>query len=194
MFYLYVDLEDVLLEYPLVSNWLDSAEDITGYPIEDDELEAYYSYGYFHPKVENVQDYYEDLFNRCSKMKFNERLEHELSKIRVNLTLKRKHFFISNRLAKGFIPMYIKDIVTELTKVKMLIEGDYHKNKDIIDSIPDIDPSVVSVEFIKEAVDTDVYTNQEYNIDDILDKISNNGLNSLSYEEKDFLDKKSKDI
>ena len=31
-------------------------------------------------------------------------------------------------------------------------------------------------------------------IDSILDKISNEGLDSLSEEEKDFLDKKSKDV
>jgi hypothetical protein len=194
MFYLYVDLEDVLSEYPLVANWLDSAEDIVGTPIEDDKLEVYYSYGYFHPKVEDKHQYYEDLFNRCSTMEFEERLEHELSKIRVNLTLKRNHFFISNRLEKGFIPMFIQSIVSELTKIKMLIEYEFHQNKKIMESIPEIDKSIVSVEFIKEAVEGDVYTNQDYDIDDILDKISNGGLDSLSEEEKDFLDKKSKDI
>lgn len=194
MFYLYVDLEDVLEEYPIVIDWLDCAEDIVGMPIEDEKLEVYYSYGYFHPKVEDKQQYYEDLFNKCSKMKFEQRLEHELSKIRVNLTLKRGHFFISNRLEKGFIPTYVKQIVTELTKVKMLIECEFHQNKEIMKSIPEIDKSVVSVEFIKEAVDGDVYTNQEYDIDEILDKISNNGLDSLSNEEKEYLDKKSKDI
>lgn len=194
MFYLYVDLEDVLQEYPLVSYWLDSAEDMVGFPIEDDNLEVYYSYGYFHPKVEDREQYYEDLFNRCSIMKYEERLIHELSKIRVNLTLKRKHFFISNRLEKGFVPMYITDIVAELTKVKMLIESEFHQNKEIIDSIPEIDRSVVSFQFIKEAVEGDIYTTHDYDIDDILDKISNNGIDSLSEEEKDFLDKKSKDI
>ncbi len=193
MFYLYVDIEDVLEEYPVVSYWLDSCEDILGKPIEDEHLEVYYSYGYFHPKVENKEEYHQTLYDLTSKMKFEERLQYEFSKIRINLTLKRKHFFISNRLEKGFIPMYIKDSVTELTKVKMIVEGEYHQNKEVIDSIPEVDTSIVSFEIIKEVIEGENHM-QNLDIDDILEKIYTDGMDSLSDEEKEFLDKKSKDL
>lgn len=192
MFYVYVDIEDVLEEYPMVSYWLDSCEDLLGKPIEDENLDVYYSYGYFIPKVEKRNEYYEELYNMTSKMKFEERLKYELSKIRVNLTLKRKHFFVSNRLEKGFIPLYIKEIVSELTKVKMLVESQYHQNKDVIESIPEVDKTIISFELVKEVINDEKYN--AFDIDQILEKIYNDGMESLSIEEKDFLDKKSKNI
>jgi hypothetical protein len=189
MFYLYVDIEDVLEEYPLVSKWLDSCDNILGKPIEDKHLEVYYSYGYFNLNIKDIDSYYMYI----SKMKFDERLIYELSRIKVSLTLKRKKFILSNRLKKGFIPMYIKDIVTELTKVKMLVESEYHQNKEVIDSIPEVDTSIVSFKIIKEVVNNQGYS-EDLDIDVILEKIYNDGMESLSDEEKEFLDKKSKDL
>jgi hypothetical protein len=190
MFYLYVDIEDVLEEYPLVNNWLVLCDELLGRPIEDKYLEVYYSYDYYYPNIKS-----ESLSESVTEMKFDERLKYELSKIRVSLTLKRKKFFLSNRLKSGFIPMYIKSIVTELTKIKMLIECEYHKNKEIIESIPEVDRSIVSFEIIKDG-DIEEYNNniKSFDIDEILDKINNNGIDSLSDDEREYLDNKSKDL
>jgi len=125
-------------------------------------------------------------------MLFDDRLKFELSKVRVNLTIRVGKFAMSNRLPKGVVPESIKEIVTEVTKVKMMLEGEYHDNQDVINSIPDIDTSIVSYEIIKDAMHSED-SEKYFNVDEILDKISKNGLDSLSEEEKEFLDKKSKE-
>jgi len=176
MFTILATKEEVFHDYPQVTEWIEIAEKLTGKDINVDKVEFLYSYGFFHPKVEDKEKYYTELFEKCSKMEYNQRVEFELSKVRVELTLKVGQFVLSNRI-KDFLPQIIKDIVSEITK----------KN-----SIPDVDKSVVSFEMIKDLVKSDY--NVSLDIDDILDKIANNGMNSLTIEEKEFLDKKSKEM
>lgn len=194
MFTIPVLRKDVLQDYPSVDKWIRSIKRNINSNINKKDIDFYYSYGYFIPKVDNKQEYYEDMFERCSKMNFEDRLYFELSKIRVNITLSCGNFILSDRLPKGTIPKSVKDIVTEITKVKMLVESEYHDNKSIKDSIPDVDNNIVSFEIIRDVVNSDYSKSQKFDIDNILDKISKEGMDSLSKEEKDFLDKKSKDI
>lgn len=194
MFTIYVEKKEVTQDYPdLVAKWIDTAKDLTT-NFNEEKLEFYYSYGFFLPKVENKQDMYEDMFEKCSKMLFEERFVFEMSKVRVNLAMKMGQFFISNRMEKGSVPALIKDIVKEITKVKMLVESEYHENPDVKNSIPEIDSSIVSFEIIKDIVNSDYSESQKFDIDSILDKISQKGMESLSDEEKEFLNKKSKDL
>jgi hypothetical protein len=97
-------------------------------------------------------------------------------------------------MPKGFVPKNVLDIVREITKVKMTIEGEMHENQEVINSIPEIDKSIVSFEIIKDVINND-YKDQkvDFDLDSILDKIGNQGIDSLSKEEKEFLDKKSKE-
>jgi hypothetical protein len=193
MFLLPALKEDVLNDFPIVSEWLDTIQfSILKKQIEDSKLEFYYSYGYFLPKVENKEEFYIDLQEQCNNMLFDDRLKFELSKVRVNLTIRVGKFAMSNRLPKGVVPENIKEIVTEVTKVKMMLEGEYHDNQEVINSIPDVDTSIVSYEIIKDAMHSED-SEKYFNVDEILDKISKNGLDSLSEEEKEFLDKKSKE-
>jgi hypothetical protein len=193
MFLLPVLKEDVLNDFPIVSEWLDTIQfSILKKQIEDSKLELYYTYGYFLPKVQNKEEFYMDMQERCNNMLFDERLEFELSKIRVDLTMRVGKFAMSNRLPKGVVPDQIKEIVTEVTKVKMMLEGEYHSNQDVINSIPDVDTSIVSYEIIKDAMKSE-NSEKYFNVDEILDKISKDGIDSLSEEERNFLDKKSKE-
>lgn len=194
MFTIYVDKKEVTQDYPdLVTKWIDTAKDLTT-NFNEEKLEFYYSYGFFLPKVENKQDMYEDMFEKCSKMLFEERFVFEMSKVRINLAMKMGHFFISNRMKKGSVPSIIKDIVREITKVKMLVEAEYHENIEVRNSIPEIDSNIVSFEIIKDIINSDYSESQKFDIDSILDKISQKGMESLSDEEKEFLNKKSKDL
>jgi hypothetical protein len=195
MFTITVSKEEVLLDFPFIQDkWIDVIKKDIKVDLDESKIEFYYSYGYFIPKVDDKEKYYDDMFEKCSNMLFNERLEFELSKVRVNLTLKSGNFFISDRLPKGSMPKSIRDIVTEITKVKMLVESEYHDNDKISDSIPDIDKNIVSLEIIRDVVNSDYSKSQKFDIDNILDKISKEGMDSLSDEEREFLDKKSKDL
>lgn len=195
MFVVDTNKEDVLNDFPFVSEWIDMSKvHILKREIDESKIEFYYSYGFFVPKVENKEEMYNQMFEDCIKMKFPERLEFEMSKVRVNLTMKLGNFILSNRLEKGSIPEVVRKIVTELTKVKMTVEGEYHENQDVKDSIPEIDRDVVSFEIIRDVVMSDYSESQSFDIDAILDKITSEGMDALSKEEKEFLDKKSKDL
>jgi hypothetical protein len=85
-------------------------------------------------------------------------------------------------------------MVTEITKYKMSIESEFHLNQEVKDSIPDFDESVVSIEVIKKEIGADKIEEEYFDLDDILDKIAKHGLESLTEGEKDFLDKKSKEM
>jgi len=188
MFIIPVLREDVKNDMPDVyQQWLDVIKIMTKTEINEEKLQLCYSCGFFVSKnAEKLTDMYE----KSLKMLYPERLELELSKVRVVLAMKYGDFSMTNKLEKGTLPKTIKTIVSEITKVKMTIEAELHNDEDIKDSIPELDPSVISVDVIKDAVKGD----HNYDLDDILDKISNKGLDSLSSEEKEFLDKKSKNI
>lgn len=190
MFTISATKEEVLEELPFINDWINSAKTIKS-NLKESKLEFYYSYVFFNPEIDNKEDY-TNMIEKCSQMFFDERLQFELSKVRVNIVIKSGHFFISNRLKRGVIPKIIKDIITEITKVKMLVEYEFNQNESIKSSIPEVNSDIVSFEIIRDVVNKDYVDNLD--IDSILDKISNEGLDSLSEEEKDFLDKKSKDV
>lgn len=125
------------------------------------------------------------------EMLFDDRLDEELSKVRVSVTLKIGNFIMSNRLEKGIVPKVIKDIVTEITKYKMLYEYQVHGNIDVLNSIPEFDESIATLEVVKNEIE---YSSDSYDIDDILDKISESGMESLTDGEKEFLKNHSKNL
>lgn len=190
--------EEVIIDYPNIEkDWIELAKDkFLEKNIDEENIKFLYSYGFFLPKISNIDDkneFYHNMYEKTNMMKFDERLEFELSKVRVNLTmLIGKNFVLSNRMPKETIPVLIKQIVTEVTKVKMLIEYEYHNDDSVKESIPEIDTSIVKFEIISEIIKDDNKMNLD--VDLILDKISAKGFDSLSDEEREFLDKKSKDI
>ena len=60
----------------------------------------------------------------------------------------------------------------------------------MLKSIPEIDTSMINIDIFKNIAHSEVKT--EYNLDDILDKINEKGIDSLSDDEKKFLDDSSK--
>lgn len=196
MFVIEATKEEVLKDFPEIKSWMRKLKSLR---LKDGELdkskiEFYYSYGFFVPKVENKMEYYKSVLEKTSKMLYQERLEHELSKVRVNVTLEIDNFIISDRMPNGTIPEVIRSIVEEVTKVKMMIESEYYKYKDVIDSIPPVDSDYVDIKIIRDVVNKDYSNDINFDIDSILDKISNKGFESLSEEERKFLDEKSKDM
>lgn len=199
MFVVDVDRKDVVDEFPIIKDWIKKMKKIklNEGDIDKDNIEFYYSYGFFVPKSKNNEEDYIKSVESNINLLYPDRLNFELSKVRVNITMKLNNFIITDRLPKGTIPSKIVDIVSEVTKVKMMVESEFYHNKEVLDSIPALDKSIVDIEIVKndpnlnmiEEIDTNNFT-----IDTILDKISNGGYESLTQEEKDFLDKKSKNM
>ncbi len=188
MYTLNTNLEEVTKEFDFVNSWIETlCENILHKNKEGCKIMTFYNYGYFVPKGKGSKPEQYDML-------FDDRLRYELSKVRVNVTIKIDELMITNRLKKGLIPEVVKSMVTEITKYKMTIECEFHQNDEVKNSIPDFDDSVVSIEVIKQEYDVDKIEEEYYDIDEILDKIAKNGIDSLSAGERDFLDKKSKEV
>jgi hypothetical protein len=196
MFTINVEKDELVNQFPEVKKWVKKIQKMSfskKEEVNDSDIEFYCSYGYFVPKSFNG-DKYAEVAEATSKMLFDERLKFELSKVRVNLTMKIDHFVISDRLPKGVIPETVSRIVKEVTKVKMMIESDYYQNEEVKNSIPEIDKTFVDIDIVRDVVTNDYKEDKNFDIDLILDKISQKGLDSLSDEEKNFLDDKSKGL
>lgn len=203
MFVIDVERKEIAKEFPIVKEWMKKMKKIklNEGEFEKDKVEFYYSYGFFVPKNKNNDDEYLKSLESTLTMLYPERLIFELSKVRVNLSMKLDNFILTDRLPKGSIPTRIKNIVAEVTKVKMMVESEFSHNKEVLESIPALDKTVVDIEIVKNGESTVLTTGpnnatatNEFSIDTILDKISKKGFGSLSKEEKEFLDNKSKNM
>jgi hypothetical protein len=195
MFTIDIKKEDLVNQFPEIEKWVKKIKkfSFSQKEVDDSKIEFYCSFGFFVPKSHNTQEKFEELAEITSKMLFEERVNFEMSKVRVNITMKVGNFVISDRLPKGIIPDTVFKIVSEITKVKMTIESDYYGNEEVKNSIPEIDKNFVQIDIVKDVVNTDYKNQSEFDIDSILDKIGQDGLDSLTDEEKEFLDKKSKE-
>lgn len=202
MFVIDVERKEVTKEFPIIKDWLKKMKKIklNEGEFDKDKVEFYYSYGFFVSKSKNNDEEYLKAMEANLKMLYPQRLQYELSKVRVNISMKLDNFIITDRLPKGSVPSKIQEIVAEVTKVKMMVESEFSYDKDVLESIPALDKTIVDIEIVKNGESTFLTTgssnteNNELSIDTILDKISKKGFQSLSKEEKEFLDNKSKNM
>ena len=195
MFVIDVDRKEISEEFPTMKAWMKKINKLKLGEEEFDKKEAefYYTYGFFVGKSKNTPEALQEAAEATSKMLFEERLAHELTKIRVFITMKAGEFMITDKLPKGTIPEKVKKVVAEVTKVKMSIESEYYQNQEVKDSIPELDKSIVNVEVTRKAKDEGEEP-VRFDIDAILEKIGKYGYESLSEDEKTFLDKKSREL
>lgn len=179
-----IEINEALEECPFIQDWINIiSNQINKSEPDMTKVTVFYSYGFFVTKGIPLKD--------NTQLLYKDRLEVEMSKVRVNIGIKFGNTMFSNRTPNGYIPKSISDIISEIIKIKMIIEYDYHNNDEVRDSIPELKEGTI-VEYIK--IRNEMLPGEELSIDDILDKISSQGVESLTKEEKDFLDKKSKDV
>jgi hypothetical protein len=189
MFSIKVDRKQAELDYSAqVKKWFDLITNHLGKEIKESKLEFYYTVGFFVPKTDNKEKQFLDNLEKIETLPYNDRLEWELSKLRINLTLSMGNFSISDRMSKKYIPQPIFDLIRELTKVKMLLEceitGDYTQK----DSIPEFDNTyLTNDEFKMQLRQLLGKQDDKLDLDTILDKISNLGMDSLTKDELQFL-------
>lgn len=188
MYTIGTEIENVCVEFPQTKKWLKNIhKKILNKDLDMSKIIVYYSYGFFVTKGRPAI-----VPDELYKMKFKKRIKYELSKVRIDVTFEIGTFRMTVRLGEGLIPSEILSIVTELTKVRMIIEGEYHQNDKVIKSIPPVDTNIIQYKIVREG-DTENYE-ENFDIDKILDKISKEGISALTPEERDFLDKKSDNL
>ena len=165
--------------------------------INEDKTKWFYTWGSFVKKAKTDEEkVLRDLKNNEKfEMEFPARLELELSKIRVTITMEGGKFMRADRARKHLdLPESIVKIVTETTKLQVLFEQKELNNQNIIDSVPEIDETVIPREQVEQLLggsyqDTEV--EEELDLDTILEKITAQGMESLTDAEQKFLDDQS---
>jgi len=179
--------------------------------IDEEKINWFYSWRSFVKKTKTHEDrVLRDLKNQESlEMEFEDRLEFELSKIRVTITMEAGKYTRGDRVRKRFdVSEKVIQMVGEQTKLKMLLEQKELDNQDIIDTVPAINTDIFPLEQLQAALGEDhphaqdensegvsvergqnnQFEEEELNVDSILEKVFSDGVESLTEREKEFLD------
>jgi hypothetical protein len=193
-----ISKEEAINDVPRVEKWINVIEDNFEKESNDSNTSFYYTYSFITLDEDQDDEYFDEINEKCSNMLFDERLEYEMSKVEINIAMKIDDMFISDRVnpEKDGFPEIIQEIISEVTKVKMILECEYSDNEEVKNSIPEIDDDVVSIETEIKDLDNefDEVSEEDFDVDDILDKISKKGMDGLTEAEKKFLNDKSKNI
>lgn len=200
--------EQVSTDYPeVVQEFLDNLRNSTSKSKDMDikKIKWFYSWGTFNKKAKSDTDKIlrgEDYKKRLA-MTYDERWENESEKIKVEITMEAGAFVRGDRCKESELPTFITRYAKELLKGQMTAEQEAMevKNQNVIDSIGEIDRSIIEEIFPPKLTemmnqmqsqfgDNKAQRKREitYDVDDILDKISDSGFESLSDEEKKFLE------
>lgn len=180
--------------FEVIDKWSDIIQFQLDKKLDLGKLEFFYTFGSFLPKVKNKEEFYINMWEETGRMVWEDRIAHELSKIRVDLTMKMGKFSITDRMKKEYIPSLVVNLVTEITKLKMMFECEVNGIKEIKDSIPPLNKDYLDIESVRELLRTFSGKENAFDLDLLLDKISEGGIESLTEEERNFLNKKSKEI
>lgn len=207
-----VEAEDVQSNYPSVyEDFISDLRDSNSLSrnINEEKMKWYYSWGSFVKKAKNDEDrVIKDLKNqKALEMEYEERLEFELSKTRVTVTMEAGKYTRGDRVRKRFdIPDKIVQIVAEQTKLRMLLEQKEIEDQDVIDSVPMFNTDIIPLKQLKLILGEDHSHTQDENsegidgentmdefeedlsVDSILEKIHEEGIESLSEREREYLD------
>jgi len=196
-----VKFQNVLTDYPeVVEEFMNNLRNSNSQfkDIDLDDIRWYYSWDF------TFEDNEAELEMSRFDLKYEDRFAYELGKVKINVTMKAGQFKRRDRVNSAVVPKQIINIVDEVVKIMMIEEQKFFDNEEVVKSIPPINTSMYEngdyniYQSYSEAYGLDSYFEEEeeedmdYELDDILDKISSKGIDSLTKGEKNFLDNQSK--
>jgi hypothetical protein len=212
--------EQVLKDYPqIVEEFLTNLKESHSVSknIELEKIKWFYTWGKYNKKPKTEEERTLNNINLQNRMgmTYDQRLPLEFEKVKVNVTMEAGQFVRGDRVGKDsplseLIMMY----ETELLKIQMLNEQKEFNDAHILNSIPEpnkeileqlVPPEVRAMqEKMREAMEngrqeggqpnaTRRNSVPNFEVDDLLDKISDEGYEALTEDEKTFLKNKSND-
>ncbi len=213
-----VSYEQVLHDYPeVVEEFLTSLKESNSISknIELEKIKWFYTWGKFSKKAksEQAKTLKSITIQNRMAMTYDQRLPHELAIVKVNITMEAGNFLRGDRVSNdSVLSELIIRYENELLKLQMMAEQKEFNEQHILNSIPEPNKEILDelippeVKAMRDKMNEKISngeqppnatTNQNaaraasYDLDDLLDKISDEGIESLSQEEKDFLKKQS---
>ena len=148
--------------------------------VKVEKIEWVVSWGFFGKKAKNEEEQLgkQDKFMDKLKLVYTERLEVEIPKIRIFLSMKAGQYIRGDKIY--VIPDFFKSMAGEVLKVMMFEEQKHLQDPVVLESLKEFE------HLFKNEVE------EEFNLDDILDKINTTGMESLTPQELKFLEDSSK--
>lgn len=169
----------------------------------EEKIEWMIAWGIFGPKTKNESHAIQKQIDYDNKLKltYDERCAVDLQKLRVSVSMKAGYYIRTDRAIDTEIPQMVIDMFYQVTKITMLQEQLILKDPVVMQSLEEFKPLLddlleglknIGLEF--EGVENIVETKKEepLDMDEILDKISASGIESLNARELKYLEKMSK--
>jgi len=150
-----------------------------------EEIHFYYGWAIF-PIHEDDNELIEIEYTKHN-LTFNDRVDHELSKMGVEVYINYKDYIRGQIIEDVEIPLIIIDDLAKFIITTMRYEQNFYLNKKVIGTIPNDIQTYIEIDTLLTPKLLEG-TSEEYdNLDDILDKINEYGINSLTDNEKSIL-------
>jgi len=162
---------------------------------KEDKIKWILSWGIFRTKAKNKNE--QEKIDKLH-LTYDERCEVDLPKIRITVTMKAGNRIVSDRSIDDTIPDFIEDMFFEVMKIKMLQEQMIVNDPVVLESLEEFKHLLEYIleEMAEEGENIDIIRNLKketpLSMDEILDKISESGMQSLTAKELKFLEKMSR--
>ena len=169
-------------------------------PKAEEDIEWMVSYSVNIPKAKTDEEAIQNQINYENKLRlpYEERCKSDLSKLKVDCHMYAGYYGRTDRSFDKEIPKYIIDLFYEVTKITMLQEQIFVNDPVVLDSLKDFQHLLqqlmedMGIELEGTEQFEQKYKDVPLDMDEILDKISANGVESLTAKELKFLDKMSR--
>jgi hypothetical protein len=153
----------------------------------DENMEWYLNWGFFVKKATTEEEIANQKENYIRKMDlvYDDRIKLEIPRIRCSLNLKAGYYYRMDRVIESKNPEFVEDMAKEIIKYMMIQEQQFINNDQVLASIQEF-----SELMMRNWESDESPTN--LNMDDILDKINDKGMSSLSPRELKYLENMSK--
>lgn len=167
---------------------------------KEEDIKWEISWGFFSAKAKTEEEAVLKQIDYDKKLKlvYDERCKADLPKLRISIFMKAGYRIIGDRSFDKGIPQYIIDMFYEVMKITMLQEQIILKDPVVMESLEEfvhllqdlMDELGIQIEGTEDF--TKRHKEEPLSMDDILDKISESGMQSLSARELKFLEKQSR--
>lgn len=155
----------------------------------EEKFEWFIGWGFFVKKAITEEEKMIQRENYTQKLNliYEDRVQLELPRIRCSLSFKAEYYHRTDRVIETEVPEFIKDMALEIIKYMMIQEQQFVNNPEVLESIREFYETLI------QNMDMNSQDDQpSLNMDDILDKINDQGMSSLSSRELEFLEKMSR--
>ncbi len=153
----------------------------------EEKMEWYLNWGFFVKKALTDEERADQKENYIRKMDliYDDRIKLEIPRIRCSLNLKAGYYYRMDRVTELVTPEFVEDMAKEIIKYMMIQEQQFVNNDQVLASIQEFSESIMRNWELDDS-------STNLNMDDILDKINDKGMSSLSPRELKYLENMSK--